>query len=85
MKPINTLGNHLIAAIESGADLLSIRAILFDYANRGVESEEIGGLLSEFLRDVRENDLPDELEDKILEVLDIVTGFCPPFLKVWND
>jgi hypothetical protein len=28
-------------------------------------------------------DADEELEDRILEVMDIVTGFCAPALEVW--
>jgi len=84
-KMIDTLDRHLIAAIKDEADLSSIRAILLKYKNSGIPSEHIGELLSEFLEQVRESVLLVELEDKVLEVLDIVTGFCSPSLKVWDN
>ena len=84
-KVIDSLDGDLISAIRSNADLLSIRAILLEYKNRGIQAEEINELLADFLSYVQTSGVSDELEDKILEVLDIVTGFCSPFLKVWEN
>ena len=37
-----------------------------------------------YLNDKRKNiELPKAIDDRILEVLDIVTGFCNPKYRVW--
>lgn len=84
-KIIEVLDNDLIAAIKSDADLSGIRIILLEYKNRGFQSQEVEEFLSDFLSDVRTSDSLDALEEKILEVLDMVTDFCSPFLKVWEN
>lgn len=49
--------------------------------NDGFEQEIVRTALEE-LRKTCDTELE---EDRILEVLDFVTGYCPPEMKVWGD
>lgn len=36
-----------------------------------------------FLNELRNNNIEEVVEDRILEILDIVEGYCQPEYKVW--
>ena len=79
MEIICSVDCELRAAIYKKADLLVIRYILESYKRHGVKSSEVISLLEEFRLDL----VNEAIEDKILEVMDIVSGFCSPHMKVW--
>lgn len=72
------LDDELSGALRRGHDLLSIREILLKYRDKGFSAISVNELLGSM-----RGDADDELEDRILEVMDIVTGFCAPALEVW--
>ena len=72
------LDNELFFALNNGCDVASMRKILVKYQENGFSAAS----LHEFLSSMRFG-ADDELEDRILELMDIVSGFCSPFLKVW--
>ena len=75
------LSQELEAAISAGLPLPQIVSTLREYRRSGVTRHEVQ-LALESLR-ARARD--EATEDRILEVLDIVTGFCPPEKTVWDD
>lgn len=80
------LDEALVSAIRRDEDLPAIRSILLEYERRGVASAAVYARLVAILQDAQRDDTQTAfLEDKIHDVLDIVTGFCAPFLKVWDD
>lgn len=66
-------------AIESDASLTEIAALLREWRDRGLSSEVAASVLEELRVKL---DIDDE--DRVLEVLDLVTGFCAPHLRVWE-
>ena len=55
---------------------------LKDYADSGGKQVEAMGVLDEIRLMVRSNK-DEELEDRILELMDCAYGFCQPRLRVW--
>lgn len=77
---IADIDTDLLAALESGSGLLTLRAILLRYKVNGVTAAQVAGLLQELRPATQEG----PLEDVILDALDIVTGWCAPHLRVWD-
>ena len=72
---------ELEAAISSGVPLRQIIATLRDYHRSGVTRHEVQVVLEELRNQARD----EATEDRILEVLDIVSGFCSRENSVWED
>jgi hypothetical protein len=67
--------------IESGSQIVEFHNLLSEFRNSGGLREDAYNTL----KDLRLNYSGDEaIDDKILEVMDIVSGFCSPSLKVWE-
>lgn len=62
-----------------GGSLEALRTILKHYADQGGNKEEAYSILQK-LRVEAVNDL---VEDRILELMDIVSGFCSPHQRIW--
>lgn len=75
------ISGELEAAIAAGHSLRQIIAGLRDLQGAGVSRQEVQHAL-EALRD-RVGD--EDIEDRILEVMDIVSGFCRREDTVWED
>ena len=67
-------------AVERGAPLEEIVGILRMWRERGLTAEDASKAL-ELLREGAD----EQLEDRILEVMDIASGFCRPELRVWGS
>jgi hypothetical protein len=78
---IADIDTDLLAALESGSGLLTLRAILLRYKASGVTAAQVAVLLQELRPATQEG----PLEDVILDALDIVTGWCAPQLRVWDE
>ena len=78
---IADIDTDLLAALESGSGLLTLRAILLRYKASGVTAAQVAGLLQELCPATQEG----PLEDVILDALDMVTGWCAPHLRVWDE
>ncbi|MEG0882022.1 MAG: hypothetical protein RSH52_12235 [Janthinobacterium sp.] len=78
---IADIDTDLLAALESGSGLLTLRAILLRYKASGVTAAQVAGLLQELRPATQEG----PLEDVILDALDMVTGWCAPHLRVWDE
>ncbi|CAG2159121.1 hypothetical protein LMG26411_06456 [Cupriavidus numazuensis] len=71
------LDSELRDALKS-CELDFLRTILVRYREKGFDSESVYGLL-----EAMRNNVSDDIEDKILELMDIVAGFCAPGMRVW--
>ena len=72
------LDRELRDALEASADFGVQRDILVKYREKGFSSESVYELL-ESMRDGATSDI----EERILELMDIVSGFCSPNMRVW--
>ena len=78
---IADIDRDLLAALDARADLLTLRPILLRYQASGVTAAQVAALLQELRPATQEG----ALEDVILDALDMVTGWCAPQLRVWDD
>ena len=75
------LTRELEEVINSGLTLRQIVSALREYRRQGITRDEVQHAL-ETLRDRT----PDEaIEDRILEIMDVVSGFCSRENTVWED
>lgn len=72
---------ELSGAISAHRPLGQVIATLREYRMQGVSRGEVQSALER----LRESAPDEATEDRILEVLDIVSGFCPPEKTVWDD
>ncbi|RQR42800.1 hypothetical protein DIE21_36435 [Burkholderia sp. Bp9140] len=72
------LDRELRDALEASADFGVLRDILVKYREKGFSSESVYDLL-ESIRD----GVTEDIEERILELMDIVFGFCSPNMRVW--
>ncbi|RQS02232.1 hypothetical protein DIE07_34670 [Burkholderia sp. Bp9002] len=72
------LDRELRDALETSANLNVLRTILVKYREKGFSQESVGELLGAMRSGVAE-----DMEDRILELMDIVSGFCAPNMRVW--
>lgn len=75
------LRGGLQGAITSHVPLSQIVTTLREYRDRGVSRRDVQTAL-ESLRSATDDEAT---EDRILEVMDIVSGFCPRETTVWED
>ena len=75
------IDRDLLAALDARAGLLTLRAILLRYHASGVTAAQVAALLQELRPATQEG----PLEDVILDALDMVTGWCTPQLRVWDE
>lgn len=73
--------SRLQAAVVSAGTLDAICEVLRDLKQSGATPAEIHATL-EAMRDSARDEAT---EDRILEVLDIVDGWCRPQLRIWGD
>ncbi len=78
---ISNLRQELETLIRGGTPLLEIVAELRGLKDHGVSKQEMYETL-EALR----HQAPDETaEDRILEVMDFVSGFCRSDMRIWQE
>ncbi|OMG71640.1 hypothetical protein [Burkholderia ubonensis] len=65
-------------ALERNANLDVLRTILVKYREKGFGSESVNELLS-----AMRNCVAEDIEGRILELMDIVSGFCAPNMRIW--
>ncbi|MDP9507634.1 hypothetical protein Q7O56_01175 [Pseudomonas protegens] len=73
------LDEQLASLLRKGADIQSIRQLLERYRDRGFGAQAVYNYLA-LLR----HDASEELEDRILEAMDIASGYCSPGCRVWE-
>ena len=66
-------------ALARGASLDELILILKEWRDLGLTAESV----TEILEQMRKNS-DQEAEHRILEMMDIATGFCRPELRVWE-
>ncbi len=74
------LSQELETVVSSGMPLRQIVSALREYRRSGVSRHEVQ-LALESLRDQAKDEA---IEDRILEVMDVVSGFCPQESTVWE-
>ena len=68
--------------IEEGNNLISEeREILVQFKNSGGKQEVAKKLLEEFALKLADNET---LQDRVYDILDIVTGWCSAEIRVWT-
>lgn len=77
--PTADLRATLEVLISSGADLPQLRDALVQFAARGGTQADAEVVL----RELRAQFTDEVQEDRVLELLDMVTGWCAPELRVW--
>jgi len=77
-QQISDLQLKIDTAIKKNKNLETISTILKNYKQKGVEQSKVKDLLES----MRVNS-SEKYEDKILEILDIVSGFCDSKYRVW--
>jgi hypothetical protein len=75
------LSEDLEKAISARLPLRQIVSNLREYRRAGITRDEVRFALESLRGRVRD----EATEDRILEVMDIVTGFCPQEITVWDD
>ncbi len=72
----------ILSQVKPGSQLGAFQNVLVAFKSRGGSKEEA----YEVLKDVRVlHQWNEETEDLILEVMDIVSGFCSPSLRIWEN
>ncbi len=78
-------GEKLLAGLQgvisAPVSLSQIVSTLREYQHQGVARHEVQSALE----GLRERAHDEATEDRILEVMDIVSGFCPREMTVWDD
>jgi hypothetical protein len=75
------LSKELEEVVLAGSSLRQVVSTLREYQRQGLTRHEVQGAL-EALRD-RAGD--EEVEDRILEIMDVVSGFCSRENTVWEE
>ena len=82
---IADIDRELLAALDARAGLLTLRAILLRYKASGATAEQVAALLQELRASAQDGAQDEAREDVILDALDMVTGWCAPQLRVWDE
>jgi hypothetical protein len=77
---IDDFKKAILAAVSRGASLSEFTQILRQYRDLGLTKQ----LAHETLEGMRAG-VDEQTEDRVLEVLDIVWGFCNARLRVWEE
>lgn len=73
------IDEEFLKEVQINEDLMELREYLKRYKELGVSAEE----MMEYLVSLRDSCVAEVFEDKLLELMDIVSGFCSPSLRVW--
>ena len=79
------IDRELLAGLDARAGLLTLRAILLRYHASGVTAAQVAALLQELRPSMQDGAQEGPLEDVIPDALDMVTGWCTPQLRVWDE
>ena len=77
--PGSGIQQELGSQISAGADFIQLHGLLSQYKRRGSTAEEVVHALEQ----LRSSVTSESDEDRVLELLDVVRGFCSPHLKLW--
>lgn len=81
MMNVSRIAAEIQALIATHADFASIRDKLVGYRDAGLSQAET----LTALESLRVAATDEATEDRILEVMDLVEGFCSPETTVWED
>lgn len=73
------LDQQLASRLRGGADLEAIRDVLVQYRDKGFTAQAVYNHL-QFIR----LEAPEDVEDRILEAMDIASGYCSTGCRVWD-
>ncbi|OOV98708.1 hypothetical protein [Pseudomonas sp. MF4836] len=73
------LDQQLASRLRGGADIEAIRAVLVQYRDKGFTAQAVYSHL-QFIRLAA----PEDVEDRILEAMDIASGYCSAGCRVWD-
>ncbi|QIH06273.1 MULTISPECIES: hypothetical protein [unclassified Pseudomonas] len=73
------LDEQLSCVLHGAADLEAIRQVLVLYRDKGFSAQAV----YRYLGQVRAGAV-DAVEDRILEAMDIASGYCPAGCRVWD-
>lgn len=77
--PSQEIQKEVACQLERGADFMQLHGLLSQYKKKGLTADEVAHELEQ----LRNSVTVESREDAILELLDIVRGFCSPSLKIW--
>lgn len=72
---------ELEAAFAAGAPLEQLWQKLRHFKTQGIGKQEV----LKALENLRQEAADEAVEDRILEVMDFVYGFCSPAMTIWPD
>ncbi|PSK92527.1 hypothetical protein [Taibaiella chishuiensis] len=75
--------NRITRALASAEPHTQGYALLVEMKDKGLSSEQAYTLLESLRAGVRAA-AGEQREDLLLEMMDIVTGFCPPQRRIWQ-
>lgn len=73
------LSSLLDMKVSGGASFVELHEILRAFAHGGGTKDEAELIISE----MRKHDRPQREDDVLLDLLDVVTGFCQPKWRIW--
>ncbi|MEM6265202.1 MAG: hypothetical protein AAGI38_22050 [Bacteroidota bacterium] len=74
--------NHLKAVILNGVDILQIRLQIVQMREKGFSQDETLSILKELRANFAKKG-NEKSEDRVLELLDYVYGFCQETYRIW--
>ena len=77
--PSQEIQKEIASRLAADADFMQLHGLLGQYKKIGATAEEVAHELEQ----LRSFAAIESDEDKILELLDVVRGFCSPHLKIW--
>jgi len=75
------LESEIKEALQKNVSLPTLVDLLYQY-------KQIGGLQKEayaILEKIRDNDIKESMEDRVLELMDVVSGFCSQDKRIWDE
>ena len=75
------LARELEGVITTGLTLRQIVSTLREYRRQGITRHEV----QHALEAIRDETSDEAVEDRILEIMDVVSGFCARENTVWED
>ncbi|ETW99862.1 MAG: hypothetical protein ETSY1_13365 [Candidatus Entotheonella factor] len=72
---------ELTESLQKNMSLPVLIDLIYQYKQIGGTQQEAYATLEK----IRENDIEESTENRILEVMDFVSGFCSPDKRIWNE
>lgn len=78
------VSSKLLAELRAGAPLDALIRQLVDLADSGVSAEQALAMLNDIRAAVVRDQDGEEVEDRVLDLMDLATGFCSPHMRIWK-